>query len=97
MINNKVLSFSNLATEKTPIITVPSEDGVTFIFTAGDYKDSKGSASIVIGGSGVTATIIRPPGGTRDLKITLKATKGDETVTRVYNVIVPKSGAVTIQ
>lgn len=94
MINNKVLSFSNLATEKTPIITLPSEDGVTFTFMNGS---SKGNASIVIGGSGTTAAINRPPGGTRGLKVTLKATKGDETVTRVYNVTVPKSGAVTIQ
>jgi prepilin-type N-terminal cleavage/methylation domain-containing protein len=94
MINNKVLSFSNLATEKTPIITVPSEDGVTFTFITGS---SKGNASLVVGGSGSTATISRPPGGSRNLTVTLKATKGYETVTRVYNVIIPKSGAVTIQ
>jgi prepilin-type N-terminal cleavage/methylation domain-containing protein len=94
IINDKVLSFSNLETEKTPMITVPSEDGVTFTFTAGD---SKGSASIVIGGNGASATIIRPPGGSRNLTVTLKAAKGDETVTRVYNVMVPKSGAVIIQ
>lgn len=94
IINDKVLSFSNLATEKTPIITVPSEDGVTFTFMTGS---SKGNASIVVGGSGATATISRPPGGSRNLTVTLKATKGNETVTRVYNVTVPKSGAVTIQ
>jgi prepilin-type N-terminal cleavage/methylation domain-containing protein len=93
MINNKVLSFSNLATEKTPIINVPSEEGVTFTFMTGS---SKGNASIIIGGSGSTATISRPPGGSRNLTVTLKATKGDETVTRVYNVIVPRSGAVSI-
>jgi prepilin-type N-terminal cleavage/methylation domain-containing protein len=94
MINNELLSFSSLATEKTPIITVPSEDGVSFTFITGS---SKGNASIVIGGSGSTATISRPPGGSRNLTVTLKATKGDETVTRVYNVIVPKYGAVTIR
>lgn len=98
IVSGLTLNFSNSPTSTNPIITIPVEEGVAFLFTSGSSTGA--SASIEIGGGGTFATVNRPPGegnSSRNFTLTLQATMGEDIVTRTFDVYVPNNGAVIIQ
>ncbi|NDL68236.1 hypothetical protein [Anaerotalea alkaliphila] len=93
IVQNALASISTLqfassapATHNKPQVNIPATAGISYKFTAASANNP---AIIKISEQGTYVTITRPGGGSRAGTITLQATKGTYSATKVFSVTIP--------